>query len=378
MFVKSKPRHQKLRPDQVPADTFVLPVAVGNRRRPVKVVVKLATDGTPSFVSPQIWKSASTTLMGLLADKGAIGPHFCPSGHSPEPCRRYVARNCSWAAAASWASWSAPRTVEPGRGALCTEDPVARRKRDASFLLCDEKQLVNPTRACLLHGSFACPDLSQSRQPRDIFRFAFVRDPLDRFLSTFRPRAVRTLPGGASKDPFLRYDPHGSWQHCHASECRAEVSDLKIIAANLERLMRVWVGGGASARCRTRASTPEFVMASSYRGMLTHALTQMYFLSGTDAAGSPLRLDFVGKLESFASDWAQVSARISGSGPAAVLQTRGEHRNRGGEHAALRAAVEREPAIVCPLCRIYAQDYECLGYAKPAACTSAGAGCRLS
>lgn len=47
--------------------------------------------------------------------------------------------------------------------------------------------------------------------------------------------------------------------------------------------------------------------------------------------------------------------------------------NRGAKSnatlAVVRASVERETQIMCPICRTYAQDYACLGYPLPMICT---------
>lgn len=251
---------------------------------------------------------------------------------------------------------------------FCAEDGASRRQRAGDDTWdCLDRYVVNPAGACLHHGSFVIPN-SGRWAASDVFRFAFVRDPLDRFLSTFRP--VEGRSGSAARYGRYRgYDPHGSWQRCRATECKGEINDLKAIAATLEADLHRWSAGTHVAE----------------QGLLTHALTQMYFLTGTDADGTPLKLSYVGRLENFTRDWEYVRVRIGAQGvptkgvPTQSSRFNAERMNIGGVPAAVRAAAEREPAIVCPLCRIYMQDYQCLGYARPLLCVqNGGTACRRS
>ena len=76
--------------------------------------------------------------------------------------------------------------------------------------------------------------------------------------------------------------------------CRETIEDLRHIAQVLELDLQRWAFGRPQPNTR--------------HGMLTHALSQMYFLSASDAAGQPLQLDFVGRLEHLQHDMATVMA----------------------------------------------------------------------
>ena len=251
----------------------------------------------------------------------------------------------------------------------CARQQASPRGHPRAPPECADADIVNPSGACLLHGSFVLRNgggghsTDRRSNIRPPFTFAFVRNPLDRFLSTFRPPpSTRSHPSDWARD----YDPHGSWQDCSiplgkrnaSATCRGHIADLKSIAGHLEDNLRKWASGATGVQ---------------RHGLLTHALTQMYFLSGTDAHGTPLALDYIGRLESFAEDWEYVARKIG----ATHFYSKPTQMNDGSVPQWLREAVESEPAIVCPLCRIYAQDYACFGYDLPPACVQdGGALCR--
>lgn len=357
-------------PSSQPRDSFIQPLAVGSTRRPVKVMVRLgdSTDGARSFLSPPIWKSASTTLGSLLSARGALGPHGC---HVKVDCDQ---RKCGWAANTTWSSWNGPRTASAESSLFCAHSDAIG--------FCDK--MVNTAGVCLQHGSFALPNAGPHART-NVFRFAFVRDPLDRFLSTFRPvrnEKVHFTQAKSAAPPqsdnrrwhFRGFDPHGTWARCTPTKCAEEIRGLRDVAKHLESDLTIWASGLAG-----KSEVDELQY-----GLLHHALTQMYFLSGTDSVGHSMRLDFLGRLENFASDWATVEQLISkGSrdertvireGTDALFNAR---KNPGSLDQTMRDAIERDRDIVCPVCRIYAQDYECLGYSKPLICVKdGGAACR--
>ena len=259
---------------------------------------------------------------------------------------------------------------------------MCARREDSSY--CDDRFVVNPAGVCLQHGSFAVPNRGSDARS-GIFRFAFVRDPLDRFLSTFRPDHKYLLQASSSNRIVVQkkeasetatltnsvrthfaagYDPHGSWSGCTERTCSGEIMGLRHVAKHLEYELRAWASGSLGPDRRPQ------------HGLLTHALSQMYFLSGTDATGNMLRLDFVGRLETFRADWAAVEQHI---GPSRLHErvSTSDRKNVGSLDASIREAVERDPEIMCPVCRIYAQDFQCLGYAMPAICERGdGEACR--
>ena len=353
-FHDSTSRTTKGKPTALPSDAFIAPLAVGGTTRPVKLIVRLKRDEIP-FVSLPIWKVASTTLTSMLRDAGGVGPHICSNRST---CAEYSQHSCSWSQRRSWGSWSEPRTTNLETGLWCQDPSGCFNNETLAW-----HGVVNPMGVCFQHGTFIL-DLSKLTFPSGgrVFMFAFVRDPLDRFLSTFRPMKLRKK----LKDRFRGYDPHGTWELCHEKLCRETIEDLRHIAQVLELDLQRWAFGRPQPNTR--------------HGMLTHALSQMYFLSASDAAGQPLQLDFVGRLENFEEDWAIVASRI-GLDPAsssAVHENAGTlYAETGGNHIhqIVRTTVEQTKPIVCPLCRIYAQDYECLGYDKPKVCVAEASEC---
>ena len=175
---------------RTPPDDFIHPLAVSAAQRPVKVIMRLNESQTP-FVSPQIWKSASTTLTTLLTAEGAVGPHFCSVAH--QRCKN----DCSWDPS-SFVSWHDPHTV--GDSPVYCARQQASPTSTGSSRGCADADIVNPSGACLLHGSFVLRNgggghsTDRRSNIRPPFPFAFVRNPLDRFLSTFRPDTATSLP----------------------------------------------------------------------------------------------------------------------------------------------------------------------------------------
>ena len=100
---------------------------------------------------------------------------------------------------------------------------------------------------------------------------------------------------------------------------------------------------------------------------LPHWLTQMYFLSSTDASGYPLNFDYVGRIED-----AEIETQLCAA--LAVCEAasgRTKQKNQGGAanlKQALAAWVASDREVVCGLCEVYAQDYVCLGYPLPDIC----------
>ena len=266
-------------------DFYIMPLAVGSQRRPVKIMMRLGFGDTMSFVCIPIFKSASTTLTWLLGAGHAVGPHACPHTHAND-CGLYLKRTCALSSLELWAtSWGAPSPMTPAHSVFCS---VAHPTK----LSCPSEHVAASSRACLLHGSFVLPTRPVAAGREHPFVFAFVRDPLDRFLSTMRP-AIDTNRTRTQKKPYRGYDPHGLWRLCNGERmCPDLLEDLKVLSPLLERKLTLWASGVTSAA------------PADFTGLLTHTLTQMYFLSATNAAGMPLRLDFVGKLENFATDWA--------------------------------------------------------------------------
>ena len=93
------------------------------------------------------------------------------------------------------------------------------------------------------------------------------------------------------------------------------------------------------------------------------------------------RLDFIGSLTNFQSDWSKLVDILRARGVTAAEHLRlgrhGDRRSSDARHATLEEAAIEGHAFVSEvglralanLCRIRHQEFECLGFQRPAACT---------
>jgi hypothetical protein len=149
---------------------------------------------------------------------------------------------------------------------------------------------------------------------------AMVRSPLDRFMGSV-------------------YE-HGQWELCDGKVCDENVAAAKKLALET-----------ASA----------FPHQSRYCDMPT----QTYFLSATDVDGEPYKWDQIVRLENFGES-VQTLADASG------LVLTPEVWNTSGDKKTKQMyfdAIFNDLETLCSVCKVYAQDFECLGYALPDRCT---------
>ena len=283
-----------------PSSLFSPPLAIRTVQRPVK-----AWWFGENAMAPMIEKSASTLLDVIFKRAGATGGH----------CR-------------------------------CENRPSQRAVADAII----EAAAQPASRRCCGSGTFVHDAISN----RSVYRFAFVRDPLDRFLSGMRP--------------------HSPWVLCGKQVCAEDAAALRRHAAALaaHTAHSFEVANLPNRRTRTVASA--------------HWYTQSYFLSATDATGRPLLWDHIGRVERVRHDLQSVATHVGGLS-AALLTMAGNDSSRGGhaaelpkfnanglvqehERAILRASVLGEPQMACDFCTVHLQDYACLGYPLPAECTA--------
>jgi len=153
---------------------------------------------------------------------------------------------------------------------------------------------------------------------------AFVRSPLDRFVASI-------------------YE-HGNFWTCYNKDewvpCGSTLLDAKKMARRLAQ---------------------EF--PHEYRSC-EHP-TQAYFLSATDVRGEPYAWDLVQRLEEFDEGITKLES-LSGINLTTVTEnTSGNQRVKQKYFEAIFNDLE----ILCSVCKVFAQDFECLGYAKPQQCT---------
>lgn len=209
-----------------------------------------------------------------------------------------------------------------------------------------------PSTSC---GHAATFDLSP-REPT--FAVAFVRDPVERFISALNPHHPGEIqPQYIPRDIRIEtFDTIG-----------ANVSVLELLAQRAQRM-------------RSRLNHVDDA----------HVRTQSYYLAATNREGGPIRWDAIFRLEE--------SHRFSATLAAALLEDLGwnisarqtlrhaahtlfaialntkdarealHHRSSGHSSRGLRDAVVNHPSLACDLCAIYGQDFACLGYPWPPKC----------
>jgi len=156
-------------------------------------------------------------------------------------------------------------------------------------------------------------------------KVAIVRNPLDRFLASVKehfPLPTCTINGTAG-------------QLCHD-----------------------WL-----ARAKLMAFTLANDFPHKYRSC-EHA-SQVYFLSATDLQGKPLVWDRVMRLEAF-DDALNELHKMTG------IQLTARNENSSGDAKLKKMyfdAVFSDLRTLCSICRVYAQDFACLGYDWPESCT---------
>jgi hypothetical protein len=151
-------------------------------------------------------------------------------------------------------------------------------------------------------------------------RAAFVRNPLDRFLASI-------------------YE-HGEWTTCSGNVCFQMVDEAKETAKRLAR---------------------EF----PHNWRSCEHPSQAYFLSATDVNGKAQSWDLVARLEETQKGLDKLR-ELSG------ISLEEQEQNTSGDKRLKQMyfdAVFSDTETLCSICKVYAQDFECLGYAKPDKCT---------
>ena len=94
--------------------------------------------------------------------------------------------------------------------------------------------------------------------------------------------------------------------------------------------------------------------------------TQSYFLSATDAAGSPVQWTRILRLEELTS-----SADFPGVDPsqqAALIKKGKAAENFKPPYEGIINLVRADDDLRCGICRVYRQDFACLGYGGCESC----------
>jgi hypothetical protein len=183
-----------------------------------------------------------------------------------------------------------------------------------------------------------------STEPEDAagyFVFAFVRDPVARFLSGFHTVAKRGAAGGAYVDskrmPFVRV------VHDDRAQMAAFFGDADANGGPWEE----------------------------------HTAPQSFYLSHPQSR-VPVAFDFVGRVESFERDWRELERR-AGLAPAQGLPRRNSAEQvTAVPNTVTLQALRADAEMLRRVCELYAQDFACLNYSLPAACASSDGRTRAS
>jgi hypothetical protein len=149
--------------------------------------------------------------------------------------------------------------------------------------------------------------------------FAAVRNPLKRFISSIKE--------------------HQEFRICDGHAC---AEDIQLGMAKAARLLS------------------EF----PYLWNSCEHATQSYLLSGTDIEGNPMSFQRIIRLEELDEGLHEIESMLDQTFDM-------DHRNSKDREAKklLYDAVFSDLATLCAICKVYAQDFECFGYAMPDNCT---------
>lgn len=180
---------------------------------------------------------------------------------------------------------------------------------------------------CAIDASSKCEPYRSCTQQTSLSTHAdiktiAVRHPLERFLA-------------------MVYE-HGKWQRCGDHICPEQLSHAKELALSLSKDF---------PHKRRECQSP----------------TQSYFLSATDAEGKPFEFEKIIRLENFESDLESLG-KLSG------IDVNFKNRpnfNDSGDPETKQLAFDEvfsDKKTLCAVCKVYAQDFACLGYVKPDGC----------
>lgn len=199
-------------------------------------------------------------------------------------------------------------------------------------------------RACGLASSFALQGLEGVRKRTT---FAVVREPVARFISGFNDHGTSVQRA--------RLDVRGS--------------SVTVSSTQLMRELEQHAADLAKGRFKVALVPPHASI---------HFLSQSYFLSGTDAHGKPIHWDLIARLEQIDQEMSGIASELlRGGGNAPKRETPTSprspfpHRNAKTNpqtKKTLLNQIRRRPALMCNICRVYGQDFVCLGYPIPGSC----------
>ena len=374
-----------------PGTLFFHPPATARRRRvrPTKVV--LASPAAAAFgpLRPSaatraalylpIWKSASTTVVASLLPRLFRGPgSFIYGPHAPLLGDHGGGGGGGGGGCVDGEiAWKIPGSDAAGTGSGGGSSRIAS-------VWCGPATDGNlssagvATRGALRGPLSTSPTiraaLSRAGSERPV-AFSVVRDPLERFVSAYRPKSGLPLCRRHGRD---------------GQPCASVLEGMRETARQLAELRRR--GGGLGAFFGSRGGQEHF-LSQTYLLTATASTAIPTLVSTATETATPLRLDYVARVESLGADLREIAAALGacnggggggggegGSGGGGVLDTRElVSENAAGRDSkevyveALRTATAADAALVatlCDLCEAYDNDYACLGYARPAQCAN--------
>jgi hypothetical protein len=199
---------------------------------------------------------------------------------------------------------------------------------------------------------------------RQAFTFTFVRSPLSHFLSGYSEIVFRAR----------------GWQRKQYEACAARgcFTWLRRGLSEDERALAFvddFIAGRVASQCCPYTAQAGDLHAVPQTAFITSALINRY--------ACPVgRVDFIGKLEHLADDWANISRTIPGFESYDVHRAPNPHKQtNAASNNPWRSAMEtllESDALMGPqrrdsLCRNLSVDYRCFGYSPEKLCTNASA-----
>lgn len=115
----------------------------------------------------------------------------------------------------------------------------------------------------------------------------------------------------------------------------------------------------------------------AYGGENEHLESNLWRISGPSAAGRPLALDFIGRVETFEDDWPFIVSRLHNVSDSQRMRLLARAKPRNvRERPSAKGTVRRGPRALSrdalrAFCRVRRADYTCLAYPMPVECEGA-------
>ena len=225
------------------------------------------------------------------------------------------------------------------------------------------------------------------RQRNTYTTFTFVRNPLDRFISGYfssmkwvKMKRHKSCVAALAKAhrSFLGGRREGNIDFLEEGDIdqSAEQPNHPFEPERFFKFTKRFITGSMSQQIDEKGGYSSKHAGVAFPGV-QHIFTQASFLSVTSTDGLPLfpRVDFIGRLESFSSDWEKLIKLLSAR-PRGATRTKLPvvdkipHRNPSpnGLTELLMGSLLNSTIFLKAVCEFYIQDFLCFGYQLPRGC----------